>query len=56
MHCVSAITNALQALDGVSKVEVDLEARTVAVTHDATKVTLTQLTETIEEQGYEIIE
>lgn len=53
-HCKAAVTNALQALDGVSRVEVHLQEGTVDVDYDETKVSVEKLKEAIEEQGYDV--
>lgn len=39
-HCKMAVTNALQELEGVSRVEVHLDKGTVDVDYDETKVSL----------------
>ncbi|BDG35738.1 copper chaperone CopZ [Parageobacillus sp. VR-IP] len=53
-HCKMAVTNALQELEGVNRVEVHLEKGTVDVDYDETKVSLDKLKEAIEEQGYDV--
>lgn len=53
-HCVAAVTNALTALNGVEKVEVRLEDKTVTVEHTEAVNLQTMETE-IEDQGYDII-
>ncbi|GGJ71255.1 copper chaperone [Anoxybacillus voinovskiensis] len=53
-HCKAAVTNALQALDGVSRVEVHLQEGTVDVEYDETKVSVEKMKEAIEEQGYDV--
>jgi copper chaperone len=53
-HCKMAVTNALQELEGVNRVEVHLEKGTVDVDFDETKVSIAQLKEAIEEQGYDV--
>ncbi len=53
-HCKAAVTNALQELDGVSRVEVHLQEGTVDVEYDETKVSVEKLKEAIEEQGYDV--
>ncbi|CUA80687.1 copper chaperone CopZ [Anoxybacillus flavithermus TNO-09.006] len=53
-HCKAAVTNALQTLDGVSRVEVHLQEGTVDVDYDETKVSVEKLKEAIEEQGYDV--
>jgi copper chaperone len=53
-HCKMAVTNALQELEGVNRVEVHLDKGTVDVDYDETKVSIDQLKEAIEEQGYDV--
>jgi copper chaperone len=53
-HCKMAVTNALQQLEGVNRVEVHLEKGTVDVDFDETKVSIAQLKEAVEEQGYDV--
>jgi copper chaperone len=53
-HCKSAVTNALQELDGVSSVEVNLDKGRADVSYDASKVKLDQMKEAVEEQGYDL--
>ena len=55
MHCVSAITKALQAPAGVTKVEVSLEDKTASIDHDENIITVEQLIEIIEDQGYDVV-
>jgi copper chaperone len=54
-HCVKAITKAVGALPGVAHVSVDLDAKTVAVEHDATQAPLEKIKAEIEDQGYDVI-
>ncbi|CAI8840516.1 copper chaperone [Bacillus pseudomycoides] len=54
-HCKMAVTNALQELNGVNGVAVELQAGTVAVEYDEAKVNIEQLKDAIEEQGYDIV-
>ena len=53
-HCKMSVEGALNTLEGVSNVEVDLATGKVNVTYDETKVTLAQLQEAVEEQGYDV--
>lgn len=53
-HCKSSIEGALQPLDGVTTAEVDVDARTVAVTYEEAVVTRDALVEAIEAQGYAV--
>ncbi|AGT32020.1 copper ion binding protein [Geobacillus genomosp. 3] len=54
-HCKAAVTNALQQLDGVRRVDVHLEQGTVDVEYDEAKVTVDQLKTAIEDQGYDVV-
>lgn len=54
MHCVMAVKNAVGALIGVKKVDVDLETKKVNVEGEGLKDNL--ITEAIEEAGYEVVE
>jgi copper chaperone len=55
MHCVNAITNAVNALPGVSETTVVLDNKTVTVEHDPGQVSADNIKYEIEEQGYEIV-
>ena len=52
-HCVHSIEGAVGPLAGVQAATVDLDARTVTVTHDDS-VSRDDLVAVIEEQGYEV--
>jgi copper chaperone len=52
-HCVSSVEGALQKIGAAGKV--DLGSKSVAVTFDADKVTLEQIKEAIEDQGYDVL-
>ncbi|MEC5186576.1 copper chaperone [Geobacillus thermodenitrificans] len=54
-HCKAAVTNTLQQLDGVRRVDVHLEQGTVDVEYDEAKVTVDQLKVAIEDQGYDVV-
>ncbi len=54
-HCVAAVTQAVSSLDGVSDVQVDLEAKTVTVEYEEDKVIVPAMEAAIEEQGYTLI-
>ena len=54
MHCVNAIKNSVGSLPGVSKVEVDLMGKEVAVDFESDQVTLDQIKAQIEDAGYEV--
>lgn len=52
-HCEAAVRSELMKVDGVYKVDVNLETKTVQVDHDAV-VNTGAMREAIEEAGYEI--
>jgi len=52
--CVRSVTNLLQALDGVAKADVSLEAQRAVVDYDAAKVSVAQMKSAIEDAGYEV--
>lgn len=53
-HCKESVEGALNEIDGVENVEVNLGNGEVDVTFDETKTTLAQLKEAVEEQGYDV--
>ena len=53
-HCVQAVTKALNVV-GVKDVGVHLETGKVDVSYDKDKVTVEQMKEAIEEQGYDVV-
>lgn len=53
-HCQASVEGALKGLDGVSAVEVDLNSGKVEVTYDESKVSLENMKEAVEEQGYDV--
>ncbi|GAA0382386.1 copper chaperone CopZ [Bacillus horti] len=53
-HCVSAIEGSVGELDGVKLVKVKLDDGSVDVEFDSSKVSLAQIKETIDEEGYDI--
>ena len=54
-HCVSAVEGSVGKLDGVERVLVDPEAKTVAVEYSSDSVSLDKIKETIEDQGYDVV-
>ncbi|MCS1351493.1 copper chaperone CopZ [Mechercharimyces sp. CAU 1602] len=54
-HCVKAIEESVGKLEGVDQVKVHLSEKKVDVEFDSNKVTLKQIKETIDEQGYEAV-
>ena len=53
-HCKSSIEGAVSPLDGVDRVEVHIEARTVDLDYDGSDATFDAIVAAIEEQGYEV--
>lgn len=53
-HCVKAVEGALTELAGVERALVDLKAKNVTVQYDDSAVTVGQMTEAIEDQGYDV--
>lgn len=54
-HCVKAVEGSVGELAGVNEVNVNLADAQVAVSFDEAAVTVEQIKETIEEQGYDIV-
>ncbi len=55
-HCVQTITKALEELTGVSKVQVDLEKKVVAVEFEEIETDLKTISAKIGEAGFEVVE
>ncbi len=55
-HCVKAVEGGLGQLEGVEKVAVQLDAGTVEVAYKDGEVTIDQMKEAIEDQGYDVVE
>jgi copper ion binding protein len=53
-HCASSIEGAVRSIEGVEKVKVQIEDRTVEVTYDDGSVKLDEIVSAIEGQGYEV--
>lgn len=53
-HCENAVNKAVGALDGVDRVAVDLQGKTVTIEYDPGKVTVETIKETIANQGYDV--
>jgi len=53
-HCVKAVTNSVGVLPGVFNVAVDLASKTVSVEYNPDKVTINNIKNEIEEQGFDI--
>lgn len=53
-HCVSSVKGALEHLNGVATVEVNLDGGKVDITYDDSQVTVEEIRGTIENQGYDV--
>jgi copper chaperone len=51
-HCVKAVTTALESVDGVDAVQVDLQAARAVVTYDAERTTPAALASAVMDEGY----
>jgi copper chaperone len=54
-HCVKTIKKAVGDLSGVSEVEVDLDKKTVTVTHDPSLSPIDRIKAEIVDVGYDIV-
>ncbi|MBF0706696.1 copper chaperone CopZ (plasmid) [Alkalihalobacillus hwajinpoensis] len=54
-HCKTAVETALTELDGVSGVEVDVKKGKADVSYDSSKVTVSDMNEAVEDQGYDVV-
>lgn len=54
-HCVSSVEGSVGKLNGVEQVKVHLESGKVDVSFDKDKVTLNEIKETIDDQGYDVV-
>ncbi len=54
-HCKMTVEQALEALDGVSEAEVDLEAGSATVRYDESRVDTGAFSEAVEQAGYSVV-
>lgn len=54
-HCKSAVEGALKSLNGVSDVNVDLSSGKVDVNYEDASVSVNDMHEAVEDQGYDVI-
>ena len=54
-HCENAVKKAVSALEGVTKVDVDLPGKKVSVEYEADKSTPADFKAAIEDQGYDVV-
>lgn len=53
-HCVKTVKGSVGELAGVNEVTVNLEAAQVSVSFDEAQVTVGQIKEAIDDQGYDV--
>lgn len=53
-HCVKTIEDNVGKLDGVKSVQVNLEAGTVDVEFESAQVDMKKISDTIEDQGFDV--
>ena len=53
-HCATSIKQAVEGLAGVTKAEVDLAEKSVAVDYDDAVVQIESIKSAIEDQGYDV--
>ncbi|MEG6586545.1 copper chaperone CopZ [Dendrosporobacter sp. 1207_IL3150] len=54
-HCKNAVEKAVGSLPGVAAAEVDLAAKQLTVEFDSSKLSLNQIKEAVEEQGFDVV-
>jgi len=54
-HCQEAVMKALQALQGVESAEVSLKDKSATISYNAELVTLEDIKQAVEQQGYDIV-
>jgi copper chaperone len=54
-HCESVVKGALEELNGVTAVEVHLDTGKVNVAYDEALITIAEMREVVEEQGYDVV-
>lgn len=54
-HCVKAVETSVGALSGVQEVKVNLDEAKVTVAFDEAAVSVDQIKEAIDDQGYDIV-
>ncbi|MFO7262955.1 MAG: hypothetical protein A6D91_05345 [Bacillaceae bacterium G1] len=55
-HCKAAVENAVRQLSGVLAAEVDLGRKTVTVQYEPDRVSVEQMKQAIEEEGYDVVD
>jgi len=53
-HCVESVESALEGTSGVKRVEVNLDGNVVEVEYESDEVSIDEMKEIIEYQGYDV--
>jgi copper ion binding protein len=54
-HCVSHVTKALESIEGMRKVKVNLKNNVAEVVYDGNKVSLEAMKRAVSEAGYRVV-
>jgi copper chaperone len=54
-NCEHAVKKSVGAMGGVDRVSVDLKKNQVMVEYDSDKVTIEEIKQTIQDQGYDVV-
>lgn len=54
-HCERAVKNAVEELDGVESVNVDLNGKTVEIEYDSSKLSFESFKAVIEEEDFNVV-
>ena len=54
-HCVETVTQAVNSIDGISQVSVDLDTKQVSVDFDDSRTNLNAISSKIVEVGFEVV-
>ena len=55
-HCARTITEALEHKPGVSTVRVDIPSKSVYLAYDDSVLTIDEVNEALDDEGYEVVE
>lgn len=55
VQCKARVENAIKALDGVTSVEADLNAKNVTISFDSSKLSDADFQQAVEDAGYEFV-
>lgn len=55
VHCKARVENAIKALEGVTHVKADLNAKNVTISFDSSKLSDADFQQAVEDAGYEFV-